>query len=142
MQFRRFPSSLRKTLSFGLIHVGIAISVGWLFTGAFVLAGALALVEPAVNTVTGHFLERAPLRGGSAKLQAMQRSGLLGISHLVVAIGVGLLLGGSWIAATAYAIVEPLANAVAHYFFSRWWDRRTAIEQRGRTPALQAAVAG
>ncbi|MCC2676207.1 MAG: hypothetical protein K0R58_3154, partial [Ramlibacter sp.] len=58
------------------------------------------------------------------------KSGLLGASHLVVAIGVGLLLGGSWIAATAYAIVEPLANAVAHYFFERWWERRSFAGQR------------
>jgi uncharacterized membrane protein len=125
MRLRRFPSSLHKTLSFAVIHLAIAVVVGWLFTGAFVLAGALALVEPAVNTVTGHFLDKVRFERASTRLQGIFKSGLLGVSHLVVAIGVGLLLGGSWIAATAYAIVEPLANAVAHYFFERWWERRS-----------------
>ena len=129
MRLRRFPSSLRKTLSFAVIHLAIAVVVGWLFTGAFVLAGALALVEPAVNTVTGHFLDKVRFERASPRLQGLFKSGLLGVSHLVVAIGVGLLLGGSWIAATAYAIVEPLANAVAHYFFERWWERRSFAGQ-------------
>jgi uncharacterized membrane protein len=47
----------------------------------------------------------------------------------VVAMGVGLALGGSWIAATAYAVLEPLANAVAYYFFDRWWQRGAATQQ-------------
>lgn len=132
MQFRRFPNSVRRTLSFGLIHVCIALSLGWLFTGAWVLAGALALVEPAVNTMTGHFLDRIRLPLRNERFQAIAKSALLGVAHLVVAIGIGLLLGGGWIAATAYAIVEPAANAVAHYFFSRWWDGRTASVGRPR----------
>lgn len=141
MRFRRFPANLRKTLSFALIHLCIAVAVGWLFLGAFVLAGALALVEPAVNTVTSHFLDRVRLRVGTVRLQAVLKSVLLGVSHLLVAVGVGLLLGGSWIAMTAYAVVEPLANAVAHYFFARWWDRRMVAQGRDRavTPRLAAA---
>jgi uncharacterized membrane protein len=127
MRLRSFDDSLAKTASFAVIHLAIAVTLGWLFTGAFVLAGMLALVEPLVNTVVGHRIERLGIgRGRSRRQQAAMQSAVLGLSHLVVAIGVGLLLGGNWIAMTAYAIVEPMANAVAHYFFNLWWHARRA----------------
>ena len=58
MRFRRLHPPLRKTLVFGLLHLVIAVAVGWLLTGSFVLAGALALVEPAVNTVAHYYFDR------------------------------------------------------------------------------------
>lgn len=126
MRLRRFDSSVSKTLSFAVIHLAIAVTLGWLFTGAFILGGLLAFIEPAANTVVSHGLERFTknLRG-DARRRALIKSALLGVSHLVVAMGVGFALSGSWIAATAYAVVEPLANAVAHYFFDRWWTGRS-----------------
>ena len=121
----RHHSSLAKTLSFAVIHLALAVSIGWLLTGTFVLAGLLALVEPVVNTAVGHRLARLRLgEGRSRKQQAAMRSALLGVSHLFVAIGVGLALGGSLAAMAAYAVLEPLANAVAHYFFDLWWEAR------------------
>jgi uncharacterized membrane protein len=127
MRFRSFDSTLSKTLSFAAIHLAIAVTLGWLFTGAFVLGGMLALIEPASNTVVSHWLEKVTAGwGGDARRRAIVRSALLGVSHLVVAMGVGYALSGSWMAASAYAIVEPLVNAVAHYFFDAWWHRRRA----------------
>jgi uncharacterized membrane protein len=126
MQLRHFDSSVSKTLSFGLIHLAIALTLGWLFTGSFVLAGTLALVEPVLNTLVSHRIGKLRFGAGlSAKQQAILRSCVLGVSHLFVATGVGLALGGSFIAAGAYAVVEPAANAVAHYFFEQWWERRS-----------------
>lgn len=123
----RQHSSLAKTLSFAVIHLAIAITLGWMFTGAFILGSLLALVEPAANTVVSHWLAKAAQGwGGSPRRRALTQSAVLGGSHLVVAMGVGYALSGSWIAATAYAIVEPLANGVAHYFFDRWWHRASA----------------
>ena len=131
----RQDSDLRKTLSFAVIHLAIAVTLGWLFTGALVLGSLLAFIEPTVNTFVGHGLEKlAPMWRGSARRRALTQSALLAGSHLVVAIGVGYALTGSWIAASAYAVVEPLANAVAHYFFSRWWHGRGVA-----APALAAA---
>jgi uncharacterized membrane protein len=125
MRFRSFDTSVSKTLSFAAIHLAIAVTLGWLFTGAFVLGSALALVEPATNTVVSHWLEKFTGHwGGDARRRAVLKSVLLGVSHLVVAMGVGYALSGSWLAATAYAIVEPLVNAIAHYFFDGWWHRR------------------
>jgi len=40
-----------KTASFGIMHFAIAFSVVWLMTGDVVLGGAVALIEPLVNTV-------------------------------------------------------------------------------------------
>jgi len=55
---------MTKTLSFAIVHFSVALAVGWLLTGSFVLAGTLALVEPLCNTVAYYFHERAWLRWG------------------------------------------------------------------------------
>lgn len=49
---------MRKTLSFAALHFLVAFSVGWLMTGSLLVGGALALVEPACNTVVFHFHEK------------------------------------------------------------------------------------
>lgn len=49
---------MRKTLSFASLHFLVAFSVGWLMTGSWLVGGALALVEPACNTVVFHFHEK------------------------------------------------------------------------------------
>jgi uncharacterized membrane protein len=118
-------SSLAKTASFAVIHLAIAVSLGWLFTGGFVLGGLLALVEPLLNTVVAHHIEKGMARVRlPARRRALVQSGLLAVSHLIVAVAVGWWLSNSLWVATAYAVVEPLANAVAHYFFDRWWHAR------------------
>ena len=66
MRFRRLHPPLRKTLAFGVLHLLIAVTVGWLLTGSFVLAGALAIVEPLVNTVAHYFFDRWWQRAPSA----------------------------------------------------------------------------
>lgn len=123
MRFRHHRSSLAKTLSFAVIHLVLAVVIGWLLSGTFVFGALLAFVEPIVNTVTSHQLEKR-FRGGS-----VLKSGLLGVSHFIVAMGVGWALTGSLVVATAYALIEPAANAVAHYFFEQWWDRRAPQAQ-------------
>ena len=50
---------MRKTISFAMMHFGVAFSVAYLLTGSVVLGGMLALVEPAVNTVVFYFHEKA-----------------------------------------------------------------------------------
>lgn len=41
----------KKTLSFAVVHFTVAFALSWLLTGSIVIAGALALLEPLVNTV-------------------------------------------------------------------------------------------
>jgi len=55
---------MRKTLSFALLHFSIAFLVGWLLSGDPLVGGAIALVEPAVNTLAYHVHERAWARRG------------------------------------------------------------------------------
>ena len=47
-----------KTFTFALMHFTIAFSVAYLLTGDIVIGGAVALVEPAVNTVAYYFHDR------------------------------------------------------------------------------------
>lgn len=48
-----------KTLSFAVVHFGVAFSVAYLLTGSWLLGSAIALIEPVVNTVAYHFHEKA-----------------------------------------------------------------------------------
>lgn len=47
-----------KTLSFASLHFSVAFAVGWLLTGSWWMGGALAVIEPACNTVVFHFHEK------------------------------------------------------------------------------------
>jgi uncharacterized membrane protein len=54
--------ALGKTLSFAVVHFGVALLVGRLLTGSWLIASTLALIEPACNTVAYFFHERFWLR--------------------------------------------------------------------------------
>ncbi len=53
-------------MSFATIHMGVAFSVGYAMTGDALVGGALALVEPACNTVVFYFHEKVWNRIGTA----------------------------------------------------------------------------
>ena len=42
---------LSKTISFLVLHLLVGFTVAYLFTGSWVIAGGIALVEPLVNAV-------------------------------------------------------------------------------------------
>lgn len=42
---------MTKTASFAVVHFTVAFTVGYALTGSVLVGGAIALVEPAVNTV-------------------------------------------------------------------------------------------
>lgn len=115
----RHHDSLHKTLAFAAIHVVIAVSVGYALTGSFVLAGLLTLVEPAINTAAHYQLDR---RWRSPRV--LGKTLAFGATHLVVSVGVGYALTGSFVLAGLFAFVEPALNTVAHYAFERWWQAR------------------
>ncbi|TVQ41595.1 MAG: DUF2061 domain-containing protein [Wenzhouxiangella sp.] len=48
-----------KTLTFAIVHMLVAFSVVYLMTGSIALGGAVALIEPLVNTVAYFFHEKA-----------------------------------------------------------------------------------
>ena len=49
---------MTKTFTFAILHFSIAFTVAWLLTGDIVVGGAVALIEPAVNTVGFYLHER------------------------------------------------------------------------------------
>jgi uncharacterized membrane protein len=49
---------MAKTASFAAVHFSVAFSVGYLMSGSLAVGGAIALVEPAVNTVAYFFHEK------------------------------------------------------------------------------------
>ena len=49
---------MRKTISFAIVHFTVAFSVGYLVSGSLLISSAIALLEPAVNTVAYHIHEK------------------------------------------------------------------------------------
>ena len=48
----------RKTVTFAIMHMLVAFGVVYLMTGSVAIGGAVALVEPAVNTIAYFFHEK------------------------------------------------------------------------------------
>ena len=49
---------MSKTMSFAAVHFTVAFTVGYAMTGSVLVGGAIALVEPFVNTIAYHFHEQ------------------------------------------------------------------------------------
>ncbi|MCX4186965.1 DUF2061 domain-containing protein [Methylophaga sp. OBS4] len=47
-----------KTISFAAVHFTVAFTVGYIMTGSIVVGGAMALVEPAINTAAFYIHEK------------------------------------------------------------------------------------
>ena len=48
---------MKKTISFAAVHFTVAFSVAYVLTGSWVIGGAIALIEPTINTIAYHFHE-------------------------------------------------------------------------------------
>jgi len=59
-----------KTLSFALVHMTVAFGVVYLITGSLALGGAVALIQPAVNTIAYFFHEKVWERWSSRRKRA------------------------------------------------------------------------
>ncbi len=49
---------MTKTLTFAAVRFMVAFAVGYVISGSVLVGGAIALVEPAINTVAYHFHEQ------------------------------------------------------------------------------------
>jgi uncharacterized membrane protein len=67
-----------KTTTFAVMHFSIAFAVVYAMTGSLLMGGAVAIVEPAVNTVAFHFHEkiwkRIEQRDGAVTLNRFRSS--------------------------------------------------------------------
>jgi uncharacterized membrane protein len=61
---------MAKTITFAAVHFTVAFSVAYVISGDVLVGGAIALVEPAINTVAYFFHEQlwARLGGGRRRL--------------------------------------------------------------------------
>ena len=58
---------MAKTISFAVVNFSVAFFVGYLLTGSVLVGGAIALLEPAINTVAYYFHEQVWNRWQSIK---------------------------------------------------------------------------
>jgi len=49
---------MTKTMSFAVVHFSVAFTIAYVMTGSVLLGGAIALVEPFVNTIAYHIHEK------------------------------------------------------------------------------------
>lgn len=68
---------MTKTITFAIMHFSIAFGVAYLLTGSVVIGGAIALIEPAVNTVGFYFHEKVWNR-----IEAMRNNPVISKWHL------------------------------------------------------------
>ncbi len=64
---------MTKTISFAVVHFTVAFSVGYLMSGSILVGGAIALVEPTLNTIAYHFHEKVWTRFNRAKSDVSRR---------------------------------------------------------------------
>jgi uncharacterized membrane protein len=50
---------LMKTVSFAVLHFGVAFTVAYALTGSVAIATGIGLIEPLANTIAFYFHERA-----------------------------------------------------------------------------------
>lgn len=65
------------------------------------------------------------------------KTGSYAVMHFMVAITVAYVLTGSWQAALAIGIVEPLVQTVAFYFHDKAWSKRTGGRPVGPAEAFE-----
>lgn len=70
-------TTMCKTLTFAMLHFTVAFLVGSLLTGSWLIGGALALVEPACNTVVFYFHEKVWRRIEARRLDATAHRGAI-----------------------------------------------------------------
>ena len=58
---------MSKTMTFAIVHFTVAFSVAYLISGSLLVGGAIALVEPAINTLAYHFHELVWSRVGGSR---------------------------------------------------------------------------
>ena len=61
---------MSKTMSFAAVHFTVAFTVAYLMSGSLLVGGAIALVEPVVNTIAYHFHEQVWNRIRNARASA------------------------------------------------------------------------
>jgi uncharacterized membrane protein len=59
-------------MSFAAVHFTVAFIVGYLITGSIMVGGAIALIEPAINSIAYYFHEQVWNRLQMSKSNSVQ----------------------------------------------------------------------
>lgn len=145
--------SLIKAGTYCLMHLAVAVAVAFALTGDWTAALAIGVVEPFFQTFAfvlhdrfwarydgrmgvpdrpslhggcthGGFSAPQALVGRSASRVFVLKTASYGAMHMLVAVTVAYALTGSWRAALAIGIIEPLVQTIAFTFHDRLWSRR------------------
>lgn len=73
---------MQKTMTFAIMHFVVAFSVTYLFTGSIAVGGAVALIEPAINTIAFYFHEKVWEKRDQINRQSLRKPALLDSSLL------------------------------------------------------------
>jgi len=60
---------MKKTISFAIVHFTVAFTITYIMTGSLVIGGALALLEPAINTIAFHIHEKFWAQSSKADIE-------------------------------------------------------------------------
>lgn len=58
INYKLKDKKMKKTFSFAILHFSVAFSVAYILTGSILIGGAMALIEPAINTVVFYFHDK------------------------------------------------------------------------------------
>ena len=113
---------LKKTCSFSLLHLVVAVTVAWLLTRDIRAALAIGLIEPLVQTfvfaVHERFWSRRSVR------RPLLKTGTYSLAHLAAAVTVAYAVTLDLRAALAVGLIEPLVQSVAFHLHEHLWARR------------------
>jgi uncharacterized membrane protein len=113
---------LKKTCSFSVLHLVVAVAVAWALTRDLKAALAIGLLEPVVQTVAFAAHERAWSRARAVR--PLMKTGTYSLAHLAVAVSVAYAVTLDLRAALAVGLIEPLVQTLAYHLHERLWARR------------------
>ena len=118
---------MTKTITFAVIHFSIATLLAFALTGDFLLGSLIAIIEPAVNTVTFYFHEKVWQRVPFLKKRASMtkvKTVSFAIIHFNVAFIVTYALTGDAFLGGLMATIEPTINSFAYFFHEKAWGNK------------------
>ncbi|MBF3235372.1 DUF2061 domain-containing protein [Aeromonas veronii] len=115
---------MKKTISFAILHFGVAFTVAYLLTGELLTASLIALIEPAVNTVAFYFHDLG-WHKLKPKHSLQAKTSSFAVVHFSVAFGVAFLLSGELLTGGVMAMIEPAINTLVFFFHERLWRARS-----------------
>jgi len=63
----------RKTFTFAIMHMSVAFAIVYLMTGSLAIGGAVAMIEPAINTIAYFLHEKFWERPGRSARDEIER---------------------------------------------------------------------